>query len=357
MKTLQVVADGAPGGGTTHVLQVLHAFRDAHDQTLVTQRDSYLVEEARRLGHRVLEVDFQRSRFSREAGRTMSTIIDEHQPDLLHCHGGRAAYFCRFARQAQPFFVYTVHGFHYPRRKWPLRTMLRWTERRNLAAADAIIFVASFDQQLAERDRLLTPGDPRAVVIHNGVPCPEIEPKPVHKRLVFLARYVLQKHPELFLEMMSQLPEYTAVMAGGGPLADALHQRIEQLKLNDRVELRDSLSRQQALELLASGDALVMTSRWEGLPLTCLEAMWLGVPVVATPVGELPLVMEHDRSGLLSKSETADELASLVRKVIDDRSCHERIAAAARERVEQHFSEEAMMARLQDVYEQAKVAA
>jgi glycosyltransferase involved in cell wall biosynthesis len=67
--------------------------------------------------------------------------------------------------------------------------------------------------------------------------------------------------------------------------------------------------------------------------------------------------MEHDRSGLLSKSETADELASLVRKVIDDRSCHERIAAAARERVEQHFSEEAMMARLQDVYEQAKVAA
>jgi len=117
MKVLQVVADGAPGGGTNHVMQLLRGMSNV-DCGLVTQNGSYLFEQASKLGIPVIGGEFFRSRLDRQAVSTIKSAIGNFSPDLVHCHGGRAAFFRSF-------------------RTYPVRLRSRQTTRRQFVL-DAI---------------------------------------------------------------------------------------------------------------------------------------------------------------------------------------------------------------------------
>jgi glycosyltransferase involved in cell wall biosynthesis len=95
-----------------------------------------------------------------------------------------------------------------------------------------------------------------------------------------------------------------------------------------------------------------MTSRWEGLPLLPLEAMWSGVPVVATNVGGLSEIIENEKSGLLINSRSADDLALAVMRLTDDLALRESIVDNARRRVQTLFSEARMLSEIDKTYQE-----
>ena len=351
MKILEFVCDGAPGGGTNHVLQLLRGLPAEFDRVLLTQQDSYLARAASELGLEVHTGDFFRGRLDRAAIQRLQETIEQVKPDLVHNHGGRAAFFSSWTRKSVPT-IYTVHGFHFARKSLVPRVAGRLGEVRSIKCADHVIFVSHYDRQLAKDHRLMATDKP-STVIHNGIPAPASRDADEKLGVGFIGRFVTQKNPELFVEMMQHLPGTNAVMVGGGELSDTVASEIANRQLTKQVHCYGALGHEQALDVLAKLDVLVMTPRWEGLPLLPLEAMLMGVPVVSTAVGGIPEVIEHMQHGMLVENRSAQELADCVSLILDDESFRNKIVANAKTRAATEFGEQKMLVELAKTYQKA----
>lgn len=139
------------------------------------------------------------------------------------------------------------------------------------------------------------------------------------------------------------------VIAGEGPHRPTLEALIGELGLGGRVRLLgyhdDTLAFYQALDLF------VLSSRREGLPNVVLEAMAVGVPVVATRVGGVPRLAEDGRTGLLVEPGSVDELARAVARLLEDPALRARLGAEARRTVESRFSLQTRMETIRMVYD------
>ncbi len=351
MKILQFVCDGNPGGGTNHVLQLLRAQEKDASNFLLTQGESYLAHQATDGATEVFEGDFFRSRMDTSAVARIREICNRLQPDLVHCHGGRAAFFASFANIPAPT-IYTVHGFHHDRKPLPGRIAGWGAEFRTIRRMDHVLFVSDFDRRLAVRQKLLAANKPHSV-IHNGI-------NPISQRehsdrigVGFLGRMVTQKNPQLFLDIAQQVPQANFVMAGGGDLEPLIKQEVTQRGLSDRLELFGTLDHSAALKFLSRLDVLVMTSRWEGLPLLLLEAMFVGVPIVTTAAGGVPEVIRHQETGFVSPSHDPTEMAGYVSSLLADRRLRSRITSQARRVAVRDFSQQTMLAKIFHVYRAA----
>jgi glycosyltransferase involved in cell wall biosynthesis len=355
LRVLQFVADGSPGGGTTHVRQLLNGLRSEFECGVLTQRDSSLHRSSKEAGFPTFAGEFFAGKLSRidpRCVRAVQRAMQDFEPDVVHCHGGRAAFYGSFLPKSARV-VYTAHGLHYSRKPNHVsRTMGRFGERWGCRKIDRAIYVCEHDAALARTDRLLPHSTPAHVIY------PSIAPHP-HKRapsgsrpftVGFVGRLVEQKNPRLFVEVMQQLPGVQGVLGGGGPLLDAIEAEIGASGMAPRIEITGELAHAEVLQVLCRIDVLVMTSLWEGLPALLLEAMYLGVPVVSVPVGGVPEIVEHGRTGLLSSGPNANQLAALVGRLHDNPEERTAIAAAARNQVQGKFLEAQMVESIAAVY-------
>jgi glycosyltransferase involved in cell wall biosynthesis len=350
-RVLEVVADGNPGGGTTHVLQVLRGLRSMFSLGLVTQHDSYLLNEARKLGITCFGVNFFRSRVDPQVRRRLRRPVGEFAPRLVHAHGGRAGFFLALARVQVPA-VYTVHGYHFLHKSLAMRQLALLAERVASRSARQVIFVSEHDARVAQAYKLVT-GSEQGSVIHNGVRLAEIpaaEPESL-RHVGFIGRLEHPKDPFLFLDVMEQLPGYSATLVGGGALEVAVRDEVERRGLS-QIRMTGPLAHSETLRALSEFSVLVMTSHWEAFGYTAVEAMWSGVPVVATNVGGLGEIIESRRSGLLVEGRSPGDLARAVMKVTENGMLRERIIEEGRKRVRDRFSEERMLSEISEVYRQ-----
>jgi glycosyltransferase involved in cell wall biosynthesis len=354
-RVLQFVADGSPGGGTTHVRQLLNGLRTEFECGVLTQSDSSLYRTSKEGGFSSFGGDFFAGKLSRldpRCVRAARRAIRDFEPDVVHCHGGRAAFYRSFLPK-QTRVVYTAHGLHYSRKPNRVsRTMGRIGERWGCRKVDRAVYVCEHDAALARTDRLL-PRSTRVSVIYPAIAAHAHERAPRESRpftVGFVGRLVEQKNPLMFVEVIKQLPGMHGVLGGGGPLLDAVKERIATSGMSSRIEMTGELAHADVLEVLCRIDVLVMTSLWEGLPALLLEAMYLGVPVVSVPVGGVPEIVEHQRTGLLSDGCESSQLAALVRQLYDTPDELSAIAAAARSQVQGKFLESQMVESIAAVY-------
>lgn len=348
MRILQIIADGSPGGGTSHTLQILTRLKSDYSFALITQKNSYLLSEASHLGIATFGIEFFRSRLDPRVPIRIRQIVGELRPDVIHAHGGRAVFFCSLGR-VQPPMVYTVHAYHFVDKNPFMRSLAVGAERMVSKYAAHTIFVCNHDSRLASKYGLIS-NAARKSVIPCGIPPLHIPKTSLSslRHLGFIGRLEHQKDPLLFLDVLKRLPEYTATLVGGGRLGSEVRGKIGSYGLPAR--LTGPLPHDRTLEVLSTLGVLVMTSRWEGLPILALEGMCVGVPIVATGVGGLPEVIEHGRSGLLVGTRSPDDIAAAVSKLTQDLDFREFIIRNARERVQTLFSEDRMLAEIQRVY-------
>lgn len=121
------------------------------------------------------------------------------------------------------------------------------------------------------------------------------------------------------------------LLIGSGPLREAILAEVQQRGLTGRVTLAGQ--RADIPRLLAALDVLVMPSRWEGLPMTLLEAMAMGKAIVATRVGGIPNVITDGREGLLVPAADAAALAAALKRLIQDAALRRALGERAREAV------------------------
>jgi glycosyltransferase involved in cell wall biosynthesis len=343
-RVLQIVADGSPGGGTTNVLALLGdlARHGAFELAFCVQSDSYALGQARALGVPATGIDFFRSRLSTRTPRALQRSIRAFDPDLVHVHGARAGFFMTGTglRQDRPRVVYTVRGYHFLDKPHGLRELAALAERFAHARAHASVHVCRYDEALAERWWLL-PSDQRREVIYNGIDPRELPPaaEPDLRCVAFLGRLAWQKDPLLLAEIAAGLARagYRLRVIGGGEMEAEFRARVAELGAEKSVELLGALPRSEALRALASAGALVLPSRWEGLPIAPIEAMALGIPVVAANVSGLPEIVETGVSGELIDERDAGPYVAALRGLCEEPDRRERAIAAGKRIVNAKF--------------------
>jgi sugar transferase (PEP-CTERM/EpsH1 system associated) len=159
---------------------------------------------------------------------------------------------------------------------------------------------------------------------------------------------------DAFALLCERRPEARAdlrlAVVGDGPLRERLAQKAQDAGVADLVWFPGA--RNDIPELMRSFDVFALSSIAEGTPVTLLEAMSCGVPVVATNVGGIPEVVQDGVNGALVPASDAQALAEALGRYVDDRARVSAHGAAARERIERHYSVAAMVGAYTALYDQ-----
>jgi glycosyltransferase involved in cell wall biosynthesis len=342
MRILQLIADGRPGGGTTHVLSLMRDLIGIeHEVHFVSQQDSYILRQASEMGAHAQGMNFFFSRLDARVPLRLSRIVRRVRPDLIHAHGSRAGFFlsCSGAKDLAPV-VYTVHGYHFPHKPSWVRPLARLAERKATKMASELVLVSDHDRIICERFDL-SPDHGKGIVIYNGIEdiTGNRASRVIQRCVGFLGRMESQKDPLLFVETLRLLAKhgYHGKMIGGGAMEGQVFDLIRRYELEDRIRVMGALPRPEALREISEVGCLLFPSKWEGMPIAVLEAMKLRIPVVASNVGGIPEIVEDKVSGLLLRDRDPRHIADAVMKLTMDLDFRERIIEAAAARVEALF--------------------
>jgi glycosyltransferase involved in cell wall biosynthesis len=282
--------------------------------------------------------------------------------DIIHAHGYKADIYSYFALRGSHLpLVSTCHTWYDNNRSV---TLYGKADRLVLRYYAAVVAVSDEVKQ-----RLLKAGvrEDNIHLVRNGIDLrpfdnasPSLPNATVKGRppiVGLIGRLSVEKGVDIFLHaaahVLVELPSTKFVVVGEGPDRDKLESLIDQLKLRQNVSMlgrRDDMP-----SVYASLDIMVSASRQEGLPMAILEGMASSRPIIATPVGDVPVMIRDGQTGVLVPPENARLLASAIVALLQNPARRERLGAAARKLIEDEFSAERMTADYLRVY--AKAAA
>jgi glycosyltransferase involved in cell wall biosynthesis len=139
------------------------------------------------------------------------------------------------------------------------------------------------------------------------------------------------------------------VFAGDGPTRPEVERSARELDLTERVSFLGN--RDDIPTLLADADVFVLATKWEGLPLSILEAMRAGLPVIATNVGGVAEAITDGVTGFVTEPGNVDQMRNRIQTLIRSKELLISMGSQARRRYEQDFKLEVMMRKTLRVYQ------
>jgi len=275
------------------------------------------------------------------------------KPDLVCTHTAKAGLLGRAACALLGIpAVYTPHGWTIEDRISRLAgRIFQFAERAGALWSSRIVNVCEAERELARRYRIAP--DEKLTVIHNGVhdvaPTLHASPASNPPRLAMVARFEEPKDHATLLRALARLKHlaWRLDLIGSGPRRDDVRRLALVLGIGERV---DFVSGVPVAERLARAQVFVLASRSEGFPLSILEAMRAGLPVVASQVGGIAEAVADGESGILVPPGDPDALGAALRLVLTNCDLRARLGSRGRRRYERHFTFDAMFARTCDLY-------
>lgn len=268
----------------------------------------------------------------------VAEFVRDLAPDVVHTHDASAALwtYLRTDRRRRPL-VATVHNVmsaHLGDDLAPVAAMVR----------EAAWVTGVSEAVVADTARLFPEAEGRLSLVRNAVQAPPEPPRPIPERapLLCVGRLVPQKGFDLAIEafalVAARFPWARLQIAGTGPDRDDLVAQAEGLGVGDRVDLLGRVEPHEVPRLLARSRALVMPSRYEGLPLVALEAAWSARPVVAMAGPGLGEAVVDGTTGLLVPPGDVAGLADRLAVVLASDREATALGAAGRAHMEAQWS-------------------
>ena len=250
-----------------------------------------------------------------------------------------------------PRLVHTEHSCQYLEDRGDYRRLLRWMSTQT----DAFVVVGRALESFYREEIRVSPQ--RLRVIANGVDVERYRPAtavasmrhalglPPGVLIGSAGRFFPVKDCGVLLRAMEHVhrcrPDAHLALIGDGPERPHLERLAAELGLSDTVRFLGW--RTDLAKILPALDVFVLSSLSEGLPLVALEAMAAGIPVVTTPVGDLPDVVHEGRTGLFFPIGNAEALAKILTRLVEDAAWRRALGRAARASVAQRYSHRAML--------------
>lgn len=278
--------------------------------------------------------------------------IGSHRPRLVHAHGYKAIILAGAAALARGVpGVATYHNV--AARAAEYSKNLSWyfvLETRILRRLRGVVAVSG---QIADELKSRRVRERRIRIILNGIAKPvsslsgrplSDHVKPFRICILSISRLSQEKNIHLVLDSVAALraefPDIGLIVGGDGPLLSELRARTASLGIQDCVRFLGFV--QDVRPLYEACDAFVLASQTEGMPIAVLEAMALRLPIVATRVGGIPLMLDNGTEALLVEPDDYRSLYEALRRLVRDAHLRENIAQAAHARFERDYTAERM---------------
>ncbi|EMF0248458.1 glycosyltransferase [Enterococcus hirae] len=265
--------------------------------------------------------------------RFLKQQMKEIQPDIVHCHSSKAGALGRIAakrnRIEQVFYTPHAYSFLSSEFKQSKKTLFIWIEKMLSRYATKKTFNVSEEERMAGI-KLHLDNPSKFIVIRNGLPAIDFPSKKKIKESLGLkesnivignnARLSFQKDPFLFMEVAKEViqqdPNYHFVWAGDGPLFKEVKAFLIKHDLTGNVHLLGE--RTDSERIVAGYDHYLITSRYEGLPYSLIEAIRAGVPIIGKKVTGVEEIIEQTGGCLLN----TDSPHSFARAILNaEHSC------------------------------------
>ena len=349
------------------LVPLMRAIRAAGHEAVGGCAEGPLLDDVRSEGFRVIAVPFVR-RVSPlahiRAFRSLVEILRAEKPDIVHAHMPISGFLTRLAawRAGVPVIAYTCHGFLFNHRDTSLPRRVLSFLMEWLAARVTDIFLTVSEAEAEDARRLGI--SRRAVAVRNGRNPALFRPNPAARtriraalgvpedRVVVIAvsRLVWHKgYPEL-AQAMASVPDAELWVVGERLASDRGADMVGVLQaagLGERLRLLGY--REDIPDLMAAADIFTLPSRFEGLPMSVIEAMLTGLPVVATDVRGPDEQVEHEVTGLKVRPGEAVALGAALKRLAVDPDLRRRLGDAGRMRALQCYDEAKVLARTLDL--------
>jgi glycosyltransferase involved in cell wall biosynthesis len=252
--------------------------------------------------------------------RLLISFCRQHKIDILHVHGRGAASFARFVKLFIPRIkiIYTPNGFFPKSLSFPLRSLYVIGERILFTLTDLVFFVSESEQETFSKSLKLNIHNRKFIYIQNYInsdltvikpPIPYQHPFAQRPRYLFIGRLSMQKGIDILMESLKLVKgDFQVSIIGYGEMEDYLKLEIEK-SFKDKVAFVGKVN--EAFRYMPNFDALLLPSRFEGLPFTILEAMLYRLPLIVTPCNGTIDLVKND-NGYVAKGIDANSFATAV---------------------------------------------
>ncbi|WP_425084702.1 glycosyltransferase family 4 protein [Ruegeria profundi] len=282
-----------------------------------------------------------------------AAVLADHlaRRNVRHLHNHIATATCTVAmltsRVSGIPFSFTIHGpdvFFEPK---------HWRIDAKIEEAKFIACISDFC-----RSQCMVFSDPqhwdKLKIVHCGITPEKYLSQGTSERsrphLLFIGRLAGVKGVPVLLEALSRLapdvPDLRVTLIGDGPERGDLEARTHALGLSSVVKFAGYLSQSKVADMLSEADVLVLPSFAEGVPVTLMEAMASGLPVLATRVGGISELVEDGVSGYLVPPGNADALTARLRDLLSDADLRARMGQEGRAKVTAEFNQKTEASRL-----------
>lgn len=350
-------ATRAPVGGIIrHILDIANGQADRGHQVGIIadsltggeRADAVLAEIAPRMALGVHRTPIRREPLPGDVVVWMrfQRMIAELKPDVLHGHGAKAGTFMRLGTARRDRIrVYTPHGgsLHYPLSTLKGSVYAR-IERALMNRTDLFLFESAFARNTYQR----TIGTPDGLVrtVFNGVTRGEFEP--VSKAddatdVAYVGEFRRIKGADLLVDAVAQLRAggrpVTLTLGGDGEESASIKAQVERLGLGDAVRF---IGHVKARFGFSKGSLLVVPSRGDSMPYVVIEAGAAGIPMIGANIGGIPEIFGPYKDALFAPSNPP-AMADAIAAALDNPAAAAERAKLLRERIEKHFSQDAMV--------------
>ena len=356
-RILYVITRAERGGAQAHVLNLALALLSDFEIEIATGEEGFLTDECRCRGipiHIVPHLQREISLISdTRALIEILRLFRQIQPDLIHAHTFKSGIIGRFAASRLGIAsIYTVHMWPFGTSEAPpmWRVFGPHLERLSAEWCDRIITVARAGAEIAELYSIAPQS--KIVSIHNGI-------DDCHERASFganewpivtmVARFREPKHHEVLLRAFANIPPGPRLrLVGDGPMRGEAERLARELAIMNRIEFMGDRSDISAL--LAGSEVFVLASKSELFPISILEAMRAGLPVIASDVGGVSEAVIHAETGFLVPSRSVSALTEALVRLTENTDLRVRMGRAARSRFERYFLSSSMAHRTRSLY-------
>lgn len=335
IKFLQVIPELNVGGAERVVLELTKGLERRGEKVGV----AHLLDETKLMAqYSELSIPFFNLNISKKnpisfikAVFQLSKIVKNHHIQLIHAHMFHALLMCILVKllNKDVRLIFTSHSFA---GFGKLRSILIRSTRK-LRAAD-IVF---------SKQQHLNLNSERTLVIGNGV---QTENTKINfsenreiKRFIIVGRLSALKDHQLLIKSFAKLSDQSTELwiVGDGDLRSMLENLVQEYNLVSRVKFWGL--QQDVRHFLRKSDCFIISSKWEGLPMALLEAAMVGLPVISTPVGAVPELLENNRGYIA----TRENLAIVMEYVLNYPEEAYTRALNLQQWVESHYSAQAMV--------------
>lgn len=362
IKILYIITLSELGGAQSHLHDLITNLPSNIDPYLVAGKRGWLTDELEAIGVKVEIVETLVRHISPvkdiKAIFDIKKIIERINPDIVHCHSSKAGFIGRIAAEICGVkSVFTAHGWAFtegvPKTNKNIYSFLEksianWTAK--------IICVSEYDRKLALQ--VMPRQKEKLVAIHNCIPDKifakntQINDQETIK-LIMVGRFSPQKNFCSLLRALSILKKeqiiFETSLVGEGTDFIKTKDFAQELDLSTDVKFLGA--RTDVDKLLVEHDVFLLITNWEGFPITILEAMREGLPIIASDVGGVSEAVRDNVNGFLVPRNDDEKLVACLRKINSERTNLQQMGVNSRNCFEKNFVVKNMLEKTLEVYE------